>query len=139
LIDVTNRNRSESQPGWKRRFRFSAAPAESVESAKHSEASCSSTQSQTNGSSISELNNSSWYETEIPPPIIVHCNDGASESGVYLLVEAIIQSIEHNVEIDLPAMLKSLRQQRMHLVKNVQSYRFCYSLIENLLTRSRLI
>lgn len=141
LIDVTNRNRSESNSGWKRRLRFSAAPeithSESVESSgKHSEASCSS-QSHTNGSSA-DLNNSNWYRTE-EPPIICHCNDGAAESGVYLLVEAIIQSIEHNVEIDLPNVLKYLRQQRMYLIRNVQSYRFCYSLAENLLTRSRLI
>lgn len=139
---MTNQSRSESQSGWKRRLRFSAAPtaahSDSVESSKHSEASCSSTQSQTNGSSIGELNNSSWYGIEAPP-IICHCNDGAAESGVYLLVEAIIQSIEHNVEIDLPNTLLKLRQQRMHLIRSSSSFAFCYSLAENLFTRSRLI
>lgn len=139
---MTNRNRSESQSGWKRRLRFSAAPsvahADSIESGKHSEASCSSTQSQANGSSIGDLNNSSWYGTE-EHPVICHCNDGAAESGVYLLVDAIVNFIENNVEIDLPNILKSLRQQRMHLIRNVDSYRFVYATIENLLTHSKLI
>jgi protein tyrosine phosphatase len=95
--------------------------------------------SQQNGSATPELNGSRQYSNEDQPPIIVHCGDGATESGVYLLVDAIMQSIENNVEIDIPNMLRNLRQQRMYLIRNVESYRFVYNLVENLLVHSRLI
>jgi protein tyrosine phosphatase len=73
------------------------------------------------------------------PPTIVHCGDGATESGVYLLVEILIHCIENNVNVDIAQVLKALRQQRMCLIRNVDQYRFCHSVLANFFDRSRLI
>lgn len=36
-------------------------------------------------------------EEEAEPLTVVHCTDGATESGVYILVEVLIRCIESNV------------------------------------------
>ncbi|VDK65045.1 unnamed protein product [Onchocerca ochengi] len=75
----------------------------------------------------------------VAPPTIIHCLTGAYESGVYLLVELMIHCIEHNMCVDIGKTLAMLRQQRMCLVKNVEQYRFVYSVLINYLQKSRLI
>uniref|UniRef100_A0A915DC54 Uncharacterized protein n=1 Tax=Ditylenchus dipsaci TaxID=166011 RepID=A0A915DC54_9BILA len=73
------------------------------------------------------------------PLTVVHCTDGAAESGVYVLVEVLIRCIESNVDIEIAQVLRSLRQQRMCLIKNASQYRFVYELIVSFLQKSRLI
>ncbi|CAG9531166.1 unnamed protein product [Cercopithifilaria johnstoni] len=75
----------------------------------------------------------------IASPTVIHCLTGAHESGVYLLVELMIHCIEHNMCVDIGKTLGMLRQQRMCLVKNVEQYRFVYSVLIKYLQKSRLI
>uniref|UniRef100_A0A914E1P3 Uncharacterized protein n=1 Tax=Acrobeloides nanus TaxID=290746 RepID=A0A914E1P3_9BILA len=133
LIDVTNRIRSQSveNGGWRRKLTFSS----------NGQSSTSSHNSETS-SSISSSNGSHHYRetnTDYFFPTIVHCVDGTSESGVYVLVEVLIHCFENNINVDIAKVLRTLRQQRMHLIRNLHQYRFVYSVIINYLQKSRLI
>ncbi|VDN53170.1 unnamed protein product [Dracunculus medinensis] len=95
-----------------------------------------STRSEISSESSSSLNTTISLDS---PPLVIHCLSGAHESGVYLLVELLIHSIENNLSIDVGKILEILRQQRMCLIKTVSQYRFVYSVLINYLEKSRLI
>ncbi|KAI6213649.1 FERM domain-containing protein [Aphelenchoides besseyi] len=123
LIDVTNRspndNAEGSSSGWKRKLRFTASPSGhngSIHSEVSESSKTSSTISQAGDEHIGILDDGS---ESVEPPVVVHCTNGANESGIFCLVDALIQSVENNIEIDdVPALLKLLRDQRMMLIKN---------------------
>ncbi|KAI6228903.1 hypothetical protein M3Y99_01169900 [Aphelenchoides fujianensis] len=151
LVDVTNRNEppvvehvphngANASGGWKRKLRFTATPstvhaAGSVHS-DHSDASKSSSSSR----SHFDFEAPDAAEADGQPPLVVHCTNGADEAGLFVLVDVLIQLVQNNIEIDdVPSILKTLRNQRMMLIKNSSGLRFCYELLADYLQNSRLI
>eukprot|EP00096_Caligus_rogercresseyi_P001665 TRINITY_DN127_c0_g2_i1.p1 TRINITY_DN127_c0_g2~~TRINITY_DN127_c0_g2_i1.p1 ORF type:complete len:775 (-),score=125.70 TRINITY_DN127_c0_g2_i1:221-2545(-) len=59
-------------------------------------------------------------------PVIVHCNDGAGRSGVYLAIDANIELSEEDGVFDVYGYLRKMRQQRPGLVETLSQYRFVY-------------
>lgn len=135
LMDVTNKIRSQSvEQGnrWKRKLISNSTTQQST-SSNNSEISAISTNSNSsNGSTKIE-----YYDQQ--NPIIVHCLDGSSISGLYVLIEVIVHCIENNVNVEIPKLLRLLRQQRSSLIKNIHQYKFAYEAILVYLQRSRLI
>lgn len=72
-------------------------------------------------------------------PMVVHCSAGVGRSGVTILTDVMLYSLDHNESIDLPRMLAHLRQQRMLIVQTVAQYKFVYSVLIQYLKNSRLI
>ncbi|XP_071509789.1 tyrosine-protein phosphatase non-receptor type 21-like [Diadema antillarum] len=81
----------------------------------------------------------SMNENEVGPPPIVHCSAGVGRTGVLLLADVMISSLEHNEEINIPKMLDILRQQRMLMVQTVGQYTFVYKALVQFLKNTRLI
>ncbi|XP_011661487.1 tyrosine-protein phosphatase non-receptor type 21 [Strongylocentrotus purpuratus] len=81
----------------------------------------------------------SMNEVEVGPPPIVHCSAGVGRTGVLLLVDIMISSLEHNEEINIPKMMGILRQQRMLMVQTVGQYTFVYKALIQSLKNTRLI
>nr|XP_054759367.1 tyrosine-protein phosphatase non-receptor type 21-like [Lytechinus pictus] len=81
----------------------------------------------------------SMNEVDVGPPPIVHCSAGVGRTGVLLLVDIMISSLEHNEEINIPKMLGILRQQRMLMVQTVGQYTFVYKALIQSLKNTRLI
>ena len=52
-------------------------------------------------------------------PVIVHCNDGAGRSGVYLAIDANIELSEEDGVFDVYGYLKKMRQQRRGLIETM--------------------
>ncbi|XP_069464664.1 tyrosine-protein phosphatase non-receptor type 14 [Ambystoma mexicanum] len=73
------------------------------------------------------------------PPIVVHCSAGVGRTGVVILTELMIDCLEHNENVDIPAMLRHLRDQRMFLVQTIAQYNFVYQVLIQFLQNSRLI
>ncbi|KAH7730445.1 protein-tyrosine phosphatase [Aphelenchoides avenae] len=124
IVDVTNKNRSQSVEGgaWRRKLTFgSSNGSPPLRSPLGSTGSYSDRPDQKRNSetTVDELLDHA--------PTIVHCTDGASESGVYMLVEILVHCIENNVNVDVAQLLKSLRQQRMCLIRSIDQYRFCHA------------
>lgn len=83
--------------------------------------------------------------TEIPPghnknpPILVHCTAGVGRTGLTILSDLLLYTLDHNQEVCIPRVVGVLRQQRAHMVQTIVQYKFVYSLLIHYLKQSRLI
>lgn len=73
------------------------------------------------------------------PPIVVHCSAGVGRTGVVILSELMIYCLEHNEKVDVPVMLRLLREQRMFMIQTIAQYKFVYQVLVQFLQNSRLI
>ncbi|XP_053568466.1 tyrosine-protein phosphatase non-receptor type 14 [Bombina bombina] len=73
------------------------------------------------------------------PPVVVHCSAGVGRTGVVVLTELMIRCLEHDEKIEIPIMLKRLREQRMFMIQTIAQYKFVYQVLIQFLERSRLI
>ncbi|XP_020863436.1 tyrosine-protein phosphatase non-receptor type 14 [Phascolarctos cinereus] len=73
------------------------------------------------------------------PPIVVHCSAGVGRTGVVILTELMICCLEHNEKVDVPMMLRHLREQRMFMIQTIAQYKFVYQVLIQFLQNSRLI
>ncbi|XP_050442639.1 tyrosine-protein phosphatase non-receptor type 21 [Adelges cooleyi] len=83
--------------------------------------------------------------TEIPtgqnrnPPILVHCSTGVGRTGLTVLSDLLLYTLDHNQELDIPKTISLARHQRMLFVETVTQYKFVHSLLIYYLKNSRLI
>merc|ERR1712154_506213 len=63
-------------------------------------------------------------------PVIVHCNDGAGRSGVYIAIAANIELCEEDGVFDVYGYLKKMRGLRRGLVETQDHYKFIYDTLE---------
>ncbi|XP_036058390.1 tyrosine-protein phosphatase non-receptor type 14 isoform X1 [Onychomys torridus] len=73
------------------------------------------------------------------PPIVVHCSAGVGRTGVVILSELMIYCLEHNEKVEVPTMLRFLREQRMFMIQTIAQYKFVYQVLVQFLQSSRLI
>ncbi|XP_061204380.1 tyrosine-protein phosphatase non-receptor type 14 [Neopsephotus bourkii] len=73
------------------------------------------------------------------PPIVVHCSAGVGRTGVVILTELMVGCLEHNEKVDVPMMLRHLREQRMFMIQTIAQYKFVYQVLIQFLQNSRLI
>jgi protein tyrosine phosphatase len=73
-------------------------------------------------------------------PIVVHCSAGVGRTGVYIVIQNVLQKLiadvkksstpkETEIAIDVPSILLRLREQRSHCVQTLEQYIFCYKTI----------
>ncbi|XP_058254897.1 tyrosine-protein phosphatase non-receptor type 21 isoform X1 [Hemibagrus wyckioides] len=89
--------------------------------------------------SVRRHTNSTSDPKNTNPPVLVHCSAGVGRSGVVILSEIMVACLEHNEMLDVPTVLRLLRQQRMMMVHTVPQYTFIYKVLIQFLKNSRLI
>lgn len=72
-------------------------------------------------------------------PMVVHCTAGVGRSGVVILCDILLFCLDHNVPVDVPRALSSVRMQRMLSVQTLAQYKFVYHVLIRYLRNSRLI
>lgn len=72
-------------------------------------------------------------------PMVVHCTAGVGRSGVVILCDILLFCLDHNVPVDVPRVLSSVRMQRMLSVQTLAQYKFVYHVLIRYLRNSRLI
>ncbi|KAH1022613.1 tyrosine-protein phosphatase non-receptor type 14 [Dendroctonus ponderosae] len=83
--------------------------------------------------------------SEIPPghnknpPILVHCTAGVGRTGLTILSDLLLYTVDHNQEVCIPGVVGLLRQQRPQMIQTIAQYRFVYSLLIHYLKQTRLI
>ncbi|KAF7284273.1 hypothetical protein GWI33_022264 [Rhynchophorus ferrugineus] len=73
------------------------------------------------------------------PPILIHCTAGVGRTGLTILTDILLYTIDHNQELCIPGVVSLLRQQRAFMVQTIAQYKFVYSLLIHYLKQTRLI
>ncbi|XP_049911395.1 receptor-type tyrosine-protein phosphatase C isoform X2 [Epinephelus moara] len=63
-------------------------------------------------------------------PVVVHCNDGSSRSGVFCALWNLLDSAETEKLVDVFQVVKTLRKERTGILSNLEQYQFLYSTLE---------
>uniref|UniRef100_T1ITA2 Protein-tyrosine-phosphatase n=1 Tax=Strigamia maritima TaxID=126957 RepID=T1ITA2_STRMM len=63
-------------------------------------------------------------------PIVVHCNDGAGRTGVFIAIDANLEYSEEDGVFDVFNFCKKLRSSRKGLVESLEQYKFIYETLE---------
>ncbi|VEN49341.1 unnamed protein product [Callosobruchus maculatus] len=73
------------------------------------------------------------------PPILVHCTAGVGRTGLTILCDLLLYTVDHNQEVCIPRVVDLLRQQRAYMIQTIAQYRFVYVLLIHYLKQTRLI
>ncbi|XP_074524941.1 receptor-type tyrosine-protein phosphatase C isoform X2 [Halichoeres trimaculatus] len=63
-------------------------------------------------------------------PILVHCNDGSSRSGVFCALWNVLDSAETEKLVDVFQVAKTLRKERQGMLTSLEQYQFLYDALE---------
>ncbi|XP_062868846.1 receptor-type tyrosine-protein phosphatase C [Trichomycterus rosablanca] len=63
-------------------------------------------------------------------PIVVHCGDGSSRSGIFCALWKLMDSAETEKLVDIFQVAKDLRKTRPGMVTNFEQYKFLYTALE---------
>ncbi|XP_060070821.1 receptor-type tyrosine-protein phosphatase kappa-like [Ylistrum balloti] len=62
-------------------------------------------------------------------PILVHCKDGATHSGLFCAVVAICQAMQDDGDVDVFHTIKHMKRRREQIIDMLDQYRFCYRVL----------
>ncbi|XP_067846722.1 receptor-type tyrosine-protein phosphatase C isoform X2 [Heptranchias perlo] len=68
-------------------------------------------------------------ESNITPPLIVHCSDGAKQTGMFYALWNLLDSADTENVIDVLQTVKALRKQRSGMFLTFEQYQFLYDII----------
>ncbi|XP_073332197.1 receptor-type tyrosine-protein phosphatase C [Pagrus major] len=63
-------------------------------------------------------------------PVVVHCNDGSSRSGIFCALWNVLDSADNEKLIDVFQVAKTLRKERQGMVSSLEQYQFLYDALE---------
>lgn len=62
-------------------------------------------------------------------PVVVHCKDGATHSGLYVAVSNICDAMLDDGDVDVYHTVKHAKKRRTQILDLVEQYRFCYKVL----------
>ncbi|XP_054458931.1 receptor-type tyrosine-protein phosphatase C [Anoplopoma fimbria] len=79
---------------------------------------------------IKDIKNSCGSKSQRSLPIVVHCNDGSSRSGIFCALWNLLDSAETEKLMDVFQVAKTLRKERQGMLSNLEQYQFLYDALE---------
>ncbi|XP_072555524.1 receptor-type tyrosine-protein phosphatase C-like [Paramormyrops kingsleyae] len=64
-------------------------------------------------------------------PVVVHCNDGSTRTGLFCALWNILDSAETEKLVDIFQVVKTLRKERQGVILSLDQYQFLYDTIES--------
>ncbi|ESP00247.1 hypothetical protein LOTGIDRAFT_141086, partial [Lottia gigantea] len=59
-------------------------------------------------------------------PVLVHCKDGATHSGIYTTLSVACEKMECDKQVDILHTIRHLKKQRVQILCQMEQYRFIY-------------
>ncbi|KAM3876327.1 receptor-type tyrosine-protein phosphatase C [Diretmus argenteus] len=69
-------------------------------------------------------------KSERSTPMVVHCSDGSSRSGIFCAVWNLLDSAETEKLVDVFQVTKTLRKERQGMINSQEQYQFLYDAVE---------
>ncbi|XP_058824571.1 tyrosine-protein phosphatase non-receptor type 21 [Topomyia yanbarensis] len=73
------------------------------------------------------------------PPVLIHCNEGGGRTGVTLVADLLMYTLDHNQDLDIPRLIGQIRQQRDNIIPSLAQYKFIHALLIHYSRQTRLI
>ncbi|XP_062279940.1 receptor-type tyrosine-protein phosphatase C [Scomber scombrus] len=62
-------------------------------------------------------------------PIVVHCNDGSSRSGIFCALWTLLDSAESEKLVDVFQVVKTIRKERQGMFSSMEQYKYLYDAV----------
>ncbi|XP_032381499.1 receptor-type tyrosine-protein phosphatase C isoform X3 [Etheostoma spectabile] len=79
---------------------------------------------------IKDIKHSRGSKSQRSMPIVVHCNDGSSCSGIFCALWNLLDSAETEKLVDVFQVAKTLRKERQGMISRLEQYQFLYDALE---------
>ncbi|XP_055546837.1 tyrosine-protein phosphatase non-receptor type 14 isoform X1 [Wyeomyia smithii] len=73
------------------------------------------------------------------PPVLIHCNESGGRTGVTLVADLLMYTLDHNQDLDIPRLIGQIRQQRDNIIPSLAQYKFIHALLIHYSKQTRLI
>ena len=67
--------------------------------------------------------------SETGGPIVVHCPNGISPTGIYIVIDTMLKKMDEKQSLNIPSLLRYIRQQRSDLVQTEEEFIFIYDVL----------
>ncbi|XP_059197945.1 receptor-type tyrosine-protein phosphatase C isoform X2 [Centropristis striata] len=79
---------------------------------------------------IKEIKHNSDSSRQRNMPVLIHCNDGSSRSGIFCALWNLLDSAETEKLVDVFQVTKTLRKERQGMLSSLEQYQFVYDSLE---------
>ncbi|XP_078114764.1 receptor-type tyrosine-protein phosphatase C isoform X2 [Sander vitreus] len=79
---------------------------------------------------IKDIKHSCGRKSQKTMPVVVHCNDGSSRSGIFCALWNLLDSAETEKLVDVFQVVKTLRKERQGMLSSLEQYQFLYDALE---------
>lgn len=69
------------------------------------------------------------YQNQLTTPVVVHCGTGVSRSGVYIVIDSLLDQYETEGRISVFSFVRKMRKDRPAMVRTLKQYIFIYEAI----------
>lgn len=67
-------------------------------------------------------------------PVVVHCIDGVSRSGIYVAADCVLEQKKVSDTVDVFSVVRQMRQRNSHIIKTEEEYILIYQILQFILT-----